>query len=181
MHVQKKDSKQKRSNKKYKNGAESLGHCYRWNLLLLLGRSLCPIGVRIVGWWCYIPCTESKETLYYVPIWFIALLCIHYRCPISRSIPCNPPTLLFHPLLVRLRRRRQCLPCLCQVNSCLFPPPHSHPLPLIPLCRLIKVQKWLHSNIMHRCILPSPNICLHRLKPRLRSRRLHQGVLPLPV
>ena len=39
-------------------------------LILLLGRSPCPKGVRIVIIWCYTPFIESKETLYSVPIWF---------------------------------------------------------------------------------------------------------------
>ena len=36
--------------------------------VLILERYMCPDGVRIVGRWCYKPCTEAKETLDYVPI-----------------------------------------------------------------------------------------------------------------
>ena len=37
-------------------------------LILILDRSMCPDGVRIVGRWCSTPCTEAKETLDSVPI-----------------------------------------------------------------------------------------------------------------
>ena len=37
-------------------------------LILLNNRSPYPNGVRIVGMWCSIPYTESKEALYSVPI-----------------------------------------------------------------------------------------------------------------
>ena len=42
-------------------------------LLLLLDRPPCPDGMRILGQWCSIPCTEAKETLDSVPYYLIAL------------------------------------------------------------------------------------------------------------
>ena len=45
-------------------------------ILILIERSMCPNGVRIVGQWCSTSCTEVKETLYSVPIWLITLCCI---------------------------------------------------------------------------------------------------------
>ena len=47
-------------------------------LLLLLDLSLSPKGMYIIGRWYFTPCTEAKETLYYVPIWLSLLLCICY-------------------------------------------------------------------------------------------------------
>ena len=42
-------------------------------LIILLDRSPCPEGVRILGRWCSIPCTEAQETLDSVPIWLCLL------------------------------------------------------------------------------------------------------------
>ena len=46
--------------------------------------------MRIVGWCCSTSCTESKETLDYVPIWFSLLLCIRCWYSISRGLPFYP-------------------------------------------------------------------------------------------
>ena len=51
---------------------------------------LCIEGVLIVGWWCSTPCTNSKETLDSVPIWFSLLLCIRFWSSISRGLPFYP-------------------------------------------------------------------------------------------
>ena len=49
---------------------------------LLLGRSPCPDGVIVVGWWCSTPCTEVKDTLDSVPIWL--KLSTLYSLPLSQ-------------------------------------------------------------------------------------------------
>ena len=36
--------------------------------ILLLDLSPCPDGVRILGWWCYTPFKEAKDTLDYFPM-----------------------------------------------------------------------------------------------------------------
>ena len=36
-------------------------------ILLIIDRPPCPYGMHIVGMWCFIPFTEAKETLDYVP------------------------------------------------------------------------------------------------------------------
>ena len=55
-------------------------------LLLLLERSPCIQGVQILGKWCSTLCTEAKETLDSVPIWFSFLLYIHCCCNRSGGI-----------------------------------------------------------------------------------------------
>ena len=70
----------------------------------------------------------------------------------------NPPLLLLQPILVRLRRCRRRLPCPLQVESRLFPPPHPHLCPLLPLRRLTQVQNRSRRNILCDRILPSPNV-----------------------
>ena len=93
----------------------------------------------------------------------------------------NPPPLILQPILIHLLCRHRPLPLTRQVKSCLLPLPHPHPCTLIPIHHLKKVHKQSCSNIMRDRILPSPNICLHRLKPCLLSCRLWRCVLPLPI
>ena len=52
---------------------------------------------------------------------------------------------------------------------------------LLSLRRLTEVQKQSYINILRDQILTSPNVSLLWIKPRLRSRRLRQGILPLPI
>ena len=54
--------------------------------LLFIYRYLCLDGASIVGKWCSTPYTDSKEALYSVPIWFIAILCTRYCCPGSGGL-----------------------------------------------------------------------------------------------
>ena len=133
--------------------------------------------MRIVGWWCYTPYTEAKEKLDSVPIWFIEILCTHCCCPRSGVFRFNPPPLFLQPILIRLglRRRRR------QVKSRLFPSRHPNLCSPFPLRHLSQVQNHPRCNILCNRILPSPNVVLHQLKPRLLSCRLHQGVLPPSV
>ena len=103
-----------------------------------------------------------------------------YQFPLSHiwgSFILIPPPLFSQPILFRRLR----LPCLSQVNSRLFPPPHPNPCPMIPLLRLVYFQKWSRCNILRVHIHPLMDLGFHRLKPRLRSRRLRWGVLPLYV
>ena len=88
----------------------------------------------------------------------------------------NSPPLLIQTILICLCLRR-CLPCPRQVKPRLFPPPHPYPCPPLPLHCLAQVHNWSSCNILRDRILPSPNDIFHRLKPRLLSRRLRQGVL----
>ena len=125
--------------------------------------------MRIVGLWCSTTCTEAKDTLDSVPIWFIELLCILCRCLIFGSLPFQPPPSFLRPTLVRLCRHRCHLPCPCRVNYHMLPPPHTHTYPPLPLHSLSQVHNWLRRNILLYRILPSPNVCFHRLKPRLLS------------
>ena len=37
-------------------------------IILLIGRSMCPDGIHILGWWCFTPYTEAKESLDSFPI-----------------------------------------------------------------------------------------------------------------
>ena len=90
-------------------------------------------------------------------------------------------SLLFLPIIVRLCRRFCRLPCPRKINIRLFPPPHPHLCPLLTLCCLVEVHKRSCRNVLRVRILPSQDVCLHYLKPHLRSRRLCQGVIPLPA
>ena len=111
----------------------------------------------------------------------MTLLCTHYRCPRSRGLPFQPPTLFFHPMLILLRRHFRCLPFPHQINAHMLPPPHPHSCSILPLCCLAEFQKRLRRNVMRNRIMTFPDVCLHSLKPRLFSHRLRQVVLPLNV
>ena len=100
---------------------------------------------------------------------------------LRESFHFNPPHLLLQSILVRLCHRFLHIPFPCQVNSLLFPPPHPHLYLFLPLRRLTEVQKRSRINIRSDLILPFPNVCIHWLKPCLRSCRLLRGVLPLPI
>ena len=123
-------------------------------IFILLNQYLCSDGVHIVGRWCSKPCTEVKYTLDSVYIWLITRHCTHYRCPRSGSLPFQNPPLIFHPILVRLCRHLCHIPWTRQINALLFPPPHTHPCPLLPLYRLAEVHKRLRSNVLHDRIMP---------------------------
>ena len=148
-------------------------------IIILIDRSPCPDDVRIIGRWRPTLCTEAKETLDSVPIQLSVLLCIRCCFHISGSFRTSillPPHLFLQPIFFCLRLclhlRLHRLPCPCQVNSRLFPLPHPHLCPLLPLRRLTQVQNRSRLNILREHILTSTNVGLHRLKPRLHSHRL---------
>ena len=152
-------------------------------LLLLLNGSLCPDGVRTVERGCYKPCTYAKYTLYSVPIWFITLLFTHCRCPISGCFPFYPPFFIppANPRTNPPPPPQSPLPPPVQVLPVPTTPPHPHPCPPLPLCCLTQVHNCLHHNIMCGRLLYLLNVGLHKLKSRLLSCYLHQGVLPFPA
>ena len=149
-------------------------------LLLLLDRYLYTNGVCILWWWCSAPYIESKLTLDSVPIWLIMLRCTLYRCPIPGVFHFIPPPLLFHTILLRLFRR-WLIPCPWHINARLFPPHHPLPFPLCPIFCLTEVQKRSRSNVLCNRVMPSPNVRIHCLKPRLRPHYLRRVLLPLPI
>ena len=75
--------------------------------------SLFPGGVRILGRWCSTTYTETKETLYSVPILLLVILYTHQRYPISGFL------LFQSPLFIPPSYHRP-------------PPPLSPPSPLPP-------------------------------------------------
>ena len=107
----------------------------------------------------------------------------HYFVPIKVSpslgvFHFNLPPLFLKLILIRLRLRHRRLPCAHQVKYRLFPPPHLHPCPSLPLRRLTQVHNWLHQNILRECIPTLMDVGFHWLKPCLLSYCLRQGVLP---
>ena len=64
----------------------------KYLFIILLYRSLCPKGVRIIGRLCSTSCTAAKETLYSVPFWFSLILFNHWCCIRSGGIPSSFPS-----------------------------------------------------------------------------------------
>ena len=114
-------------------------------------------------------------------MYLVGLVC--YFAPIAVSpalgvLRFNTPPLFLQTILVRLCRRLRHLPCTLQVKERLLPPPHPHPFPPILLFHIPQVHNWSNHSILGDRIIPSPNVGFHRIKPRLISLRLHQGVIP---
>ena len=60
---------------------------WRPHIPLIIDRSPCPKGVRIIGRWCSTPYIEAKDTLESVTIWLSLIPCIRFCYTISGGIP----------------------------------------------------------------------------------------------